>query len=296
MGNQPLTPDPAIDPVALWLCQLPGMTAALARTLVPRGGSAEAVLRASSRELRALGVPSGLVAQIVAGPRHVPQVAAGLKGLQRLGIRPLSLAAADYPEQLRELDQPPLVVYIQGAWPLPAPLVFVAGSDGLAPKLADQWSKVVGAIRPHVNFAALRADLLPEADPPAVLGVPFGLMLARQRVPSDLWQRVLHRSLTLVSIVPPTAQPDAAAHAPLATTLMALAAAAVFVAPAQDDPLIPVAQGLDKPAFAVGLIPRDPLPAGLRRLRVGQPGVRTLLAALGLRTVGSTTVRQERLF
>lgn len=298
----------APDPAALWLCQLPGMTVPLLQQLLAAAESPAAIMRLSSRVLRELGVAPALVANIVAGPRQVPQVAAGLKGLQRLGIVPLPWAAPSYPERLRELPQPPLVVYVQGCWPPPPALVLVIGAGELSPKLGAAWLSLVDALRPQVSLAAVQTDapvptVLAERDV-QLLGVPFGLMLSRQRLPKPLWQLVAARQTTLVSISPPNAQPDPAGAQRLPEVLLALTAALVLVQPAEDaapDLLCATARALGLPGFifgAAGRVPTNaaPLPPGLRRLRPAGAGLRTLRLALGLRSSGADLVQQERLF
>lgn len=302
--NDELAPDPA----ALWLCQLPGMTAALLQELIAAAGTPAGIMRLSSRVLRELGVAPALVANIVAGPRQIPQVAAGLKGLQRLGIVPLPWAAPSYPERLRDLPQPPLVVYVQGGWPPPPSLVLTIGAGELPPKLGAAWLSLVDALRPQVSLAAVQTD----APVPTVLaergvqllGVPFGLMLSRQRLPKPLWQAVADRQTTLVSISPPNGQPDPAAAQRLPEVLLALAAALVLLQPAEvvaPDLICATARALGLPCFifgAAGRLPANavPLPPGVRRLRPATSGLRTLYQALGLRSSGVDLVQQERLF
>lgn len=298
----------APDPAALWLCQLPGMTVALLRQLLAAAESPAAIMRLSSRKLRELGVAPTLVANIVAGPRQVPQVAAGLKGLQRLGILPLPWAAPSYPERLRELAQPPLVVYVQGCWPPPPPLVLALGSGELPPKLSAAWLELVAAIQPQVGLATVQPaadtpDVL-GAQPARLLGVPFGLMLSRQRLPKPLWQAVTAQQTTLVSISTPNAQPDVAATERLSEVLLALTTALVLLAPPETPApaqLCAAAQTLGVPAFVLSMAGRvpatsAPLPPGARRLRPGKPGQRALSNAIGLRSAGAEMVQQERLF
>ncbi|HEX6290671.1 MAG TPA: hypothetical protein VFZ66_15890 [Herpetosiphonaceae bacterium] len=285
------------DPTALWLCQLPGMTAALLRELLAAFGSADAVLRASSSALRRLGVAPALVAQLVAGPRQIPHVAAGLKGLQRLGIVPLPFAAPSYPERLQRLSEPPLVVYVQGPWPLAQPLALIVQPDEIDPRVATGWEQISATLRVHAGFAALATAAAAQTRP-ALLGVHHGLMLARQRLPQDLWKQVTARSCTLLSICPPTAQPDPAlAHA----TYRALAAlsdalVALLPLPAEADDLLTTARAVGLPMFGLGATTRTPLPPAMRRLRPGKSGVRALSIALGVHPDGTSTIQQERLF
>jgi hypothetical protein len=293
-----LSPAPSPDPTALWLCQLPGMTAPLLMQLLATFGSAEAVMRASSGALRALGVKPSLVAQLVAGPRQVAHVAAGLKGLQRLGIVPLPFGSPGYPERLQALPEPPLLVYVQGQWPLPLPLALLLPPDEPEPRVLDQWSALRAALEAHVGFALLAGDSPGDLVDPALLGLPYGLMLARQRLPGELWKQVAARRCTLISISAPTAQPNPAAAQGIGRALATLADALVALPPLPDaaQELLATARSLSVPAFALAATSRAPIPADTRRLRGGKSAVRALSSALGVHLDGPAPVQQERLF
>ncbi|HEY0739501.1 MAG TPA: hypothetical protein VGD69_31545 [Herpetosiphonaceae bacterium] len=286
------------DPTALWLCQLPGMNAKLLKLLLASFDSVDAVMRASSGSLRALGVAPRLVAQIVAGPRQVAQVAAGLKGLQRLGIVPLPFAAPGYPERLQALPEPPLVVYVQGQWPLEQPLMLVLPPVEPEPKVIEQWTTIRSALDERVGFGLLASSAPPDLVTPALLGIPHGLMLARQRLPSHIWKLVTAKRCTLISASAPTAQPDPASAQAISQTLAALSDAILALLPVPDEhkDLLMTARSVSVPVFALASTPKTPVPTHTRRLRAGKSGVRMLSAALGVHLDGSAAVQQERLF
>ena len=290
----------APDPAALWLCQLPGMTVPLLQQLLGTFGSAAEILAASSGALRAAGVAPALVAKFVRGAREVSQVAGGLKGLQRLGITPLPLASSTYPERLRELRQPPLVVYVQGAWPLKQRHVALLGSDVLAVEVAEAWRKLVGEVHAHVAFAAVQGASAADGVPLGLLGVPFGLMLARQRLPQSIMRQVAEGSTTLVSTVPPNAQAAGVAatgaEATITDVLLALSDALVLLPPVGPSiaPML-TSQTFGIPTFVFGTARGETLPPRVRRLLPGKAGARSLRAALGLNITGTQTVQQERL-
>ncbi len=296
--NAELQPDPA----AFWLCQLPGMTSTLLLQLLAAVGSATAIMQLSSRALREQGVPPGLVAKIVAGTREVPQVAAGLKGLQRLGIVPLPLAAATYPQRLRDLPQPPMVVYVLGAWPVQEPLALVVKPEVFTAEGETAWAELARTALPQVGLAAFEPELASGAPAPRLLGLPFGLMLARQRMAPAVWQQVVHGATTLLSTAPPTAQLHStvatAALACLHTTMVGLSRAVVVGAPygAQAAAALAAARTLSLPAFIWGVPAGEAPPPNVRRLRPGKAGARALAAALGITKTGELTVQQERLF
>jgi hypothetical protein len=290
------------DPAELWLCQLPGITAMLVQRLLGAFGSASAIIRAPSTTLRGHGVPPALVARIVAGQREVPQVAAGLKGWQRLGILPLPLAAPTYPERFRDLYMPPLVVYVQGPWPIEQSLVLVAPPGELDDKLGPLWATFVREAQTHIGFASLAPELADDVAPPQILGVPYSLMLARQRLPQAVMQHVSNGRMTLLSTTPPTmrqgAEIDPAIARELHRVLIALCDAVVLVAPLVSpmQEIADMARNGGKATFAFGAASRQNLPDGIRRLRPGKAAVRTLLTLLGIRDTFGKTVQQERLF
>ncbi|MDP9313966.1 MAG: hypothetical protein M3R24_24330 [Chloroflexota bacterium] len=290
------------DPVAFWLCQLPGMTATLLLQLLATVGSATAIMQLSSRALREQGVPPALVAKIVAGAREVPQVAAGLKGLQRLGIIPLPLAAPTYPQRLRDLQHPPMVVYVLGAWPVLEQLAVVVKPDAFTAESGAAWAELSRSALSQLALAAFEPEIAPDAPAPRLLGVPFGLLLARQRLAPNVWQQVVQGATTLLSTAPPTAQLHsalAAAAIPcLPATVVGLSRAVVVGTPhgAHAEPTLAAARSLGVPAFIWGLAPGAALPPNVRRLRPGKAGARALAAALGITKTGAITVQQERLF
>jgi hypothetical protein len=286
------------DPTALWLCQLPGMNAKLLKLLLASFESAEAVMRASSGSLRALGVTPRLVAQIVGGPRQVAHVAAGLKGLQRLGIVPLPFGTPGYPERLQSLPEPPLVVYVQGLWPLDQPLALLLPPTEPEPKVIEQWTAIRDVLGAHVGFT-LSANGAPlELATPTLLGVPHGLMLARQRLPAALWKLVTAKRCTLISVSAPTVQPDPTSTPAIVRTLAALSdvVVALLPIPTEQDDLLATARSVSVPVFALAPTSRAPIPASMRRLRTGKSGLRTLSTALGVHLDGTAAVQQERLF
>ncbi len=255
-------------------------------------------MRASSGPLRRLGVAPALVAQIVAGPRQVAQVAAGLKGLQRLGIVPLPLASTAYPDRLQALNEPPLVVYVHGQWPIPQPLALIIQAGDLEPRVAQTWTELASALQAHIGLATLAAGSEVQLALPRLLGLPYGLMLARQRLPQAVWKQVTAGTCTLISTSPPTAQPDPMATQATSRTLVALADAlvALLPLPAETDDLVATARSVGVPMFAISATPRTPMPPHMRRLRAGKKSVQTLAATLGVHLDGAATVQQERLF
>lgn len=289
-GGRP-TSDIDVDPAALWLCQLPGMTPALALQLIATFGSPDGVACAPSRALRATGAPPVLVGRIVAGARAVPQVAAGLKGLQRLGIAPLPLVSPHYPDRLRALPSPPLVVYAQGAWPIVQPVCLVESSGALEPAVAEAWDTLRAATRPYVAWAGRHESPVESL---RLMAVPWGLMAARQRMTQERWRAISSGATTVLSPVAPTTQGGAAELETIAEILIALADAILLLPGAGSERLITLARMLARPVFAIAPPHESVLPAVSRVWGVAAP--RRLLRALGIQQGRGATAQQERLF
>jgi hypothetical protein len=270
------------------------MTPALALRLRDSLGAAEAVARAPSSRLRDLGVPAALVSRMVAGPRTIPQIAAGLNGLTRLGITPLPIVSPHYPERLMALPDPPLVLYVQGAWPIARPLVLRESSGALESPVAEAWTALRSAVSPHVAWAALHESHDSADESPRVLGVPWGLMLARRKLAHESWQGVGSGATTLVSAVAPTTQGDATTAAAITDVVAALADVIMMLPGASNERLITTARLLGRPVFTIAP-PRESLPPGVSRLW-GASGSRRLLRSLGIHQSAGATAQQERLF
>lgn len=275
----------AAESAALWLCQLPGMSVDLARRLLAEHGSPQDVLRISAARLREIGVPSGLVARIVAGSRDVPRVAAGIGGLRRLNITPLAFASPQYPERLRETRAPPLVIYVQGAWPIDAPLLLTLGT--LEAESLAAWHDLAPQLGPQIGVALIDRVLAEDSITPRLVGLPYGMLLSRQRLPKPLLASVAAGTTTLLSIAPPNAQ--TAAEADLVTTIGGLSDATLILPPL-DDGVLAAARSSGSRLLALdGDVPN------VRRIRANQRGLRMLRSALSLHVAGSETARQERL-
>lgn len=288
-GEEPFQDPLSSAAVALWLCQLPEMTPTLALRLVDACGTPAEVLRAPTSRLRALGVPPPLVARLVGGARAVAHMAAGAQALQRLGIVPLPLLAPQYPERLRALPQPPLVVYLQGAWPSP-PLCCVIAPPMPEPAVLAAWRALEPELRRVVGLAVPHEALPLTA--PCLLGLPDGLLQARQSLPAALRHAPAGEQPTLLSLTAPTSAAETGAADALHAALIALCDALVLLAPA-DHQLIATAHALNRGVFVVAP-PGARLPRGVRRLWRASD-LRHLWRALGLQLQGAAAVQQERL-
>ena len=99
----------------IWLASLPGLRAALRRALLDRFGQPRAVFAATERALLACGVTDEEAEQIL---RHDTSEAERI--LSRCGevdVQILTMQDAAFPERLRNIPDPPVVLYVRGRLP-----------------------------------------------------------------------------------------------------------------------------------------------------------------------------------
>lgn len=261
--------------------------------LIERWETPAAVLRAPSAALRELGLPPGLVAAIVAAPRQRAATTAALKSLERMRILPVSLLDPSYPHHLRGTPAPPLMLYVQGAWPPTTPMVALVLRTELDAEQRQPAAELLATLaRLGVTVMAGYGgiELLPAAGSAAVL--PFGLLLARNRVPETLRAAAAADQATLISVAPVNAPPTPAVEA---TTEQVLVASADGLIVAGDT----LPAGVDaRPELHLWALPSGNAaadPRATRRARGGEAGARAIAHGLGIRPVGGITVQQERL-
>ena len=100
----------------LWLASCKGLSAARAQKYLHRFGSAKEIYYAPESELRQ--VEGATAQELKALLNRDLSLADGIRSdCARLGIRILCLQDADYPERLRNIPDPPSVLYVQGTLP-----------------------------------------------------------------------------------------------------------------------------------------------------------------------------------
>ena len=160
----------------------PGIGPRAAAKLLERFGSADAVYRATRSELEHLRLPPEAVDSIIA--RELQSTAeAEIDAVKRLGGDILLLDDGVYPSSLREIYDPPIVLYVKGAWSecLDQPCIGVVGSRRcstygqnaalmLARDLAQRGVTVVSGFARGIDAAAHRGALEAGGRTVAVLG------------------------------------------------------------------------------------------------------------------------------
>ncbi len=160
----------------------PGIGPRAAAKLLERFGSAEAVYSATRAELEQLRLVPEAVDSIIA--RDLQAIAeAEIHAVRKLGGDILLLDDGVYPSSLREIYDPPIVLYVKGAWSecLDQPCVGVVGSRRcstygqnsalmLARDLAQRGITVVSGFARGIDAAAHRGALEAGGRTVAVLG------------------------------------------------------------------------------------------------------------------------------
>ncbi len=204
----------------------------------------------------------------------------------RLGIALVSIADSRYPPLLREMADPPLVLYYRGVLPDPErPLAAVVGTrkpSGAGSALAYRFGREFGAAGiPVVSGLALGIDAMAhrgnvEADAPSVAVLGSGLDGVYPASNRGLARRILQAGGALVSEYPPGTPPQKW-HFPARNRIIAGLARATLVveAPENSGALITAQFALDMGrdlwVSAVGLV--SPAGAGSRAL--AEQGART---------------------
>lgn len=97
----------------LGLVHIEGLGTRGAHKLLGHFGSAQAVYMASLTELEAAGIPAH-VAQALFAQRGLAQAEKDVENSRKLGCQLLSFGSHTYPPLLRQIPDPPLVLYVRG--------------------------------------------------------------------------------------------------------------------------------------------------------------------------------------
>ncbi|MGE5568527.1 MAG: DNA-processing protein DprA [Rhodospirillales bacterium] len=179
MTSSTLTREEELDWLALTL--VPGLGARTAGKLLARFRTPRAVLRASRTELEASGI-AGSVAQSIASGCSYEDAAAQQEKMLQAGAVLVTLADPRYPARLKEIFDPPIVLFARGRAELldslclgivgtrrPTPYG-LAVTERLSGDLARAGLTIVSGMARGVDTAAHRGALAAGGDTIAVLG------------------------------------------------------------------------------------------------------------------------------
>lgn len=160
----------------------PGIGPRAATKLLERFGSADAVFHATRRELEALRLRAETVESILKREFH-DRASRELDEVKALGGEVLLLDDGGYPFLLREIPDPPIVLYVRGNWRacFEAPSIAVIGSrrcstygenasEMLARDLAENGICIVSGLARGIDSAAHRGAINAKGLTVGVLG------------------------------------------------------------------------------------------------------------------------------
>jgi DNA processing protein len=190
----------------------PGIGPRAAAKLLERFGSAEAVYNAKRAELERLRLPPEAVDCIIARDL-LSRAEAEIQAVKQLGGEILLLDDGVYPSPLREIYDPPIVLYVKGAWSecLEQPCIGVVGSRRcstygqnsaimLARDLAQRGVTVISGFARGIDAAAHRGALDGGGRTVAVLGTGIDEVYPRDH--KKLAAEILERGGAVVSQFP----------------------------------------------------------------------------------------------
>lgn len=195
----------------------PGIGPRAAAKLLERFGSAEAVYRATRAELEGVRLLPEAVDSIIA--RDMYQKAEGeIDNVRKLGGDILVLDDGVYPALLREIYDPPITLYVKGAWSecLEQPCIAIVGSrkcstygqnaaSMLARDLAQRGVTIVSGFARGIDAAAHRGAIEGRGRTLAVIGT--GLDEVYPRDHKKLADEILDAGGAIVTQFPLTTPP-----------------------------------------------------------------------------------------
>ena len=240
----------------IWLAQLKGLTGPAKQQLLDYFGSPESVYYADAEEYHLLeGMTGAQIAQL--GDKSLEEANEIMGECQRLGLRILTMQDADYPARLRNIFDPPLLLYVKGTLPLmdEEAAVAVVGTRGASPYgiacaeklsfgLAKQGAIVVSGAARGIDSSAHRGALRAGMPTVAVLGCGIDVVYPEEN--AWLYQDIA-ASGALVSEYPP-GTPALGAHFPVRNRIISglCLAALVIEAPERSGALITANTALEQ--------------------------------------------------
>ncbi|HDR14781.1 MAG TPA: DNA-protecting protein DprA, partial [Desulfobacteraceae bacterium] len=172
------------DERLLWLALhlIPGLGSALFRRLVGHFGSPGEVFKAGVDEIAGVHGVSKAMARRISGRRHYIDPEGELYKAEGIGARIVCFPDDGYPKLLREIHNPPMVLYMKGVDIPPDVLLFamvgsrnptdygLESAERLAAGLAARGAWVVSGLARGIDSAAHWGALLAGGDTVAVLG------------------------------------------------------------------------------------------------------------------------------
>jgi DNA processing protein len=199
-----LTQEETLHWLALRLA--PGVGTLTTLRLLEKFKSPQAILRASSSELEAAGLSPSQARNLASGYSFEDAIEQHQKLLE-LGVQLITLHDAAYPQRLREIFDPPLLLFAIGRIELlsthavgivgtrrPTPYG-LAAAERLSADLAKAGLTVISGMARGIDTAAHRAALAEEGDTVAVLGCGVDVLYPVEN--RNLYQEIARRGLLI---------------------------------------------------------------------------------------------------
>jgi len=188
------------------------------RRLLDALGTPEAILAAGKGELLRVDGIGAEVARSITGWREQCNLEAELKRIEQAGVRVVTRDDADYPKNLREIYDPPLVLYVKGALSdRDALSIGIVGSrrttlygQEMARKLAYQLASVgvtvVSGLARGIDTQAHKGALQAKGRTVAVIGCGIDVVYPAEN--KQLADEIVGKGGAVVSEFPFGVQPD----------------------------------------------------------------------------------------
>ncbi len=198
---------------------IPGLGSVRIRSLLEFFGSAELVLHAPASMLQQVPRVGATLAAAIADWRNCTNVEAELRLAEQYGVRLITFTDAAYPDALRRMDDPPVVLYLRGEWtPQDGKRsVSVVGSRQASPRgltlarrfareLADAGCTIISGLARGIDTAAHWGALDAGGRTIAVLGSGFSQLFPREN--EELSHRICDGHGAVVSEFPMSMRPS----------------------------------------------------------------------------------------
>ncbi len=170
----------------------PGVGPRAATKLLERFGSPDAVFHARRPELESLRLKGETIDSIIKQEFH-DRAAGELERVKQMGGDILILDDGSYPSLLREIDDPPIVLYVKGSWQacLEQPGVGIVGSrmcstygenasEMLSRDLASRGISIISGLARGIDAAAHKGAIQASGRTIAVLGTGIDSVYPRE--------------------------------------------------------------------------------------------------------------------
>jgi DNA processing protein len=194
----------------LGLGRIEGLGLRTAHKLLELFGSPEAIYSASSKVLESCGLPPRMAQRLHAGA-GLAEAEREIAAAEKSGYRLVAFSRSDYPPLLKQIADPPLVLYVQGdVGELSRHAVAIVGTrrptaygnavaQRLAADLARRQLMIVSGLARGIDSAAHRGALEAHGKTVAVLGCGLDIIYPREN--KRLAERIVE-SGTLISEFP----------------------------------------------------------------------------------------------